>query len=997
MAAPAILTTVITKNTVFPITERVTLSSLGHLIENLLEWTKDEGIDLTELFPADFFDFDGFGELGLDYLDIQKPTGEPLRITATFSWPDLELSLIPNLLAVGNPQFTLNLLGTSVSVVAEGVLTIEDYALDVRLHLPSFYLEAELPDTGESEGHSALGLLKRFNAHPGGSTAITAPRLSQLLILAHPRLERAVFKLALDNLDFGPVSLDTQLELIYQSGSFTGFIWGDFLIEIGTGQSILLTLSADYDGPAAGWQLEGGMATSGINLVQVFEALLKKFGLSGVALPGVLADADIELRYLHLSFNTHTRAFNFACSLSAQHLFGLDSLAEGSELELNLNLQLAPYQKNANGQTTTAYDLTFGGQVVMRLGGSETDVPPKSPVELAFDLVFDKQGDSKTLVAAYHNLAGGQVHLKDLVGLFSGGTTDLGDLDFAIDLKQAYFISSKQNNQSKLLIGLEIGAGLDLSKLPLVGQMAPNAKQLTLNFQPFYANAEFKDDELSHLQAIAPTGVTLPTKSVPRGLDLTILLNLAGTPLHLDVPLSKGDLKPTKSGAAPGTRAGGTGASTAQGKTNAPAAGQTGGTGGGPSVAGGRGTTAGGDDGTKWIDINKAFGPVHFQRLGFQYADKNFWFRIDGALVAAGLTLSLQGLSVGVTVPDFTPSFELQGLGLAFKKGAFEIGGAFLRIKHPTYEEYAGLAYLRFKKLELSAIGSYAKLDGYSSLMLYAVLKYPLGGPSFFFVTGLAAGFGYNRDLVLPPVEEVSSFPLVAMATDSTPADAANLTAILTRLGAAIPPLNGQYFLAAGIKFTSFKLIDSFLLLSVSFGVHTEIGLLGLSTLQVPMAEVTDAGVPPLAKAQLAIRGSFLPDEGFVGIQAMLTKESFLLSRDCRLTGGFAFYAWFGNSEHAGDFVLSLGGYHPHFNVPAHYPTVPRLGVDWHVGSYLSVKAEMYFALTASSLMAGGNLRADYHHGGINAWFDLGANFIISWKPYYYDAEFHVIPFRVKD
>jgi hypothetical protein len=335
---------------------------------------------------------------------------------------------------------------------------------------------------------------------------------------------------------------------------------------------------------------------------------------------------------------------------------------------------------------------------------------------------------------------------------------------------------------------------------------------------------------------------------------------------------------------------------------------------------------------------------------------------------------------------------------LGFSKGGFEIGGAFLRIKHPDYDEYAGLAFMKFNQLELSAIGSYAKVNGHASLFLYAVLNYPIGGPSFFFVIGLAAGFGYNRDLILPPIDQVSTFPLVAMATNpappaagATPTDRqARLTAVLRSLSAAIPPSTGQYFIAAGIKFTSFKLIDSFLLVSVNFGVRTEIGLLGLSTLQVPMAEVTTAGVPALAVAQLAIRGSFLPEEGVVSIEARLTSASFILSQDCHLTGGFAFYTWFGSNEHAGDFVLTLGGYHPQYKVPDHYPTVPRLGVDWRIGSTLSVKAEMYFALTAGALMAGGHLRADFHSGDIKAWFDLGANFIISWKPYFYDADFHI-------
>ena len=60
-----------------------------------------------------------------------------------------------------------------------------------------------------------------------------------------------------------------------------------------------------------------------------------------------------------------------------------------------------------------------------------------------------------------------------------------------------------------------------------------------------------------------------------------------------------------------------------------------------------------------------------------------------------------------------------------------------------------------------------------------------------------------------------------------------------------------------------------------------------------------------------------------------MTSDSYVLAPDCRLTGGFALCFWFKPHPRAGDFVVSLGGYHPAFNAPPHYPAVPRLGVAW--------------------------------------------------------------------
>jgi len=205
----------------------------------------------------------------------------------------------------------------------------------------------------------------------------------------------------------------------------------------------------------------------------------------------------------------------------------------------------------------------------------------------------------------------------------------------------------------------------------------------------------------------------------------------------------------------------------------------------------------------------------------------------------------------------------------------------------------------------------------------------PLGGPAFFFVTGLAVGFGYNRDLLIPPVEQLTSFPLVAQAIrgDGLPPDPGRDTLLqeLENLHNYLTPKTDQYFLAVGVKFTTFKIVDSFALVTLAFGKQFAFNLLGLSTLLVPPSmEGKQVDKDPLAEIQVALRATYMPEEGVLKIDALLTPNSYILSRKCRLTGGFAFYSWF-KGQHAGDFVVTLGGYHPHFNVPAHYPIVPRL------------------------------------------------------------------------
>ncbi|MCK5231978.1 MAG: hypothetical protein KAR13_17025, partial [Desulfobulbaceae bacterium] len=139
------------------------------------------------------------------------------------------------------------------------------------------------------------------------------------------------------------------------------------------------------------------------------------------------------------------------------------------------------------------------------------------------------------------------------------------------------------------------------------------------------------------------------------------------------------------------------------------------------------------------------------------------------------------------------------------------------------------------------------------------------------------------------------------------------------------------------------------------------------------------------AHAELGMEAVFNPDHGTLEISAALSRNSYLLSRHCRLTGGYAFYLWFAK-EHEGEFVVTLGGYHPSFKKPAYYPKEPRLGFNWPVSHRINIKGGGYFALTPSCVMAGCTFNAVYHVRHLRAWFTAHVNFLIDWKPFYYDV-----------
>jgi len=409
-----------------------------------------------------------------------------------------------------------------------------------------------------------------------------------------------------------------------------------------------------------------------------------------------------------------------------------------------------------------------------------------------------------------------------------------------------------------------------------------------------------------------------------------------------------------------------------------------------------------------WKDLNKTLGPLQLRRIGGEWISDQgrLGILLDAAISLAGLTVGLSGLSVNVEPQKLTSlsfsdlGFKLDGMALDFQRGPISISGMLLKGQN---DAYSGKAMIRAATFSIGAIGAYGRTkQGESSFFIFGAFTGILGGPPCFVVQGIAAGFGYNRAIALPEIDKVREFPLVELILPKPPStlakafSSANTSDIPADYDLMFPPTSGQYWIAAGVYFSSFKLIETFALLTVQFGARLEIALLGVATLQQPPKVGAGDEVPPFIVVEMAIKVRFAPDDGLLSVMAVLTANSFLFDRSCKLTGGFAFCVWFPPTNpnienHAGDFVLTLGGYHPKFNVPAWYPKVPRIGFDWQLPEFgVSITGEAYFALTPSFIMAGARLSAVFRSGNFSAWFIAYADFLIGWAPLQYQAEMGV-------
>lgn len=387
-----------------------------------------------------------------------------------------------------------------------------------------------------------------------------------------------------------------------------------------------------------------------------------------------------------------------------------------------------------------------------------------------------------------------------------------------------------------------------------------------------------------------------------------------------------------------------------------------------------------------WLTVQRSFGPLTIQQVGAAYSDGRIQLLLDAGFLIAGFELDLIGLGAGfkpTLPPDIRPT--LSGIAVSLDDGPVQIGGGLQVVPGADPAEYDGQLSVTAENLVLSALASYTTVAGQASLFGFAVLDTPLGGPPAFYITAVAAGFAVNRELVVPAIEAVPSFPLVAAVNGGTPFGSnPDLSSALEGMRTFVPVAYGESWLAAGVRATSFELVQSAVLLVVKFGNELEVDVLGVAGVSVPSGDPD-----PIGFAQLAIEASFRPADGVLAIGAQLTSASYLLSHDCHLTGGFALRSWFRDAQDvkAGDGVVTFGGYHPAFRPPAAYPSVPRIGVNWQVSDDLVVKGSAYFALTPGAVMAGGALDATWSSGGIDAWFSAYADFLLGWRPFYYSAD----------
>jgi hypothetical protein len=936
-------------------TDSVAVTLLGHLLIGSVG--VDAGITMTTgddwtVFtkptpPAETFP--GLAALaqwiGGNTLDTEVNTGFSSTKIETGGF-DVAISNITA--SINIKKFSLNFLNIT------SLLTIGALKLDVVVQLPTLLIHGGLHD---GVGLHITDLLDSFNLP---SSAVPSKlTLARADFTADLKNSLYSIDMEVDNVwSAGPLNFE-QINLALNYNSIEG-VTGSFGCRFGIANTAEILLLAEYGGSEQGWMFSGGLnPETTLKMSDVIALLTGDFGIGSVPEP----IQSLEITTLMITYATATSAFSFTC---AGH-FTVDD----TDVKMEVVVKLDKGKSNdplKDGQVngTKGYNAFFSGNVTIN--------------DLVFDVVFDTSSTgTNVFIAAYHHTGSGSTSLHSLVAAVSTTLAEVIPPSLMIDLKEVKFIFFEQNKVKQFAFGLDIDISMNLQDLPVIGKKIPDGMTLTVNdLQVLYASAIFTPAQAVVINPLLPKGILpLNADGLGKGLMISGVLDVAG---H-QWPVNTGSKPaPAASTSIPFTGAAAPAAAPAASASPSP---------------------------ITWFNVNKQVGPLTFERIGVEYEDGVLSLALDASLKLGPASLSMMGLTAGSPLSKFAPVFGLQGFTFDIHSGGLEVGGAFLKVvDEKKVTSYYGEVIVKIGPLGIKALGGDTpaheaddphnpgkKIQIPESFFIYANITAPLGGPPFLYLNGFAGGFGINNLLKLPTLENLPGYILLpgpgskAPAQGSTPAD--TIKAVLPQMQQYFVPTTGQYWFAAGIAFSSFQMINAFALVTVSFGVEFQIALLGTASMSFPM------GAPePIAYVEIDILASYSTATGLMAVEGILSPASFLFGSFCQLTGGFAFYIWLNppvtaSGPRKGDFVVTLGGYHPAYQPPVYFPKVPRLGINFNLGPF-HVVGGSYFALTSGMFMAGCSLKASFDTSIVKVWFNVGADFLIAWAPFHYEADVYV-------
>ncbi len=717
--------------------------------------------------------------------------------------------------------------------------------------------------------------------------------------------------------------------------------------------SIYIILEWKYVKEKSKWMFIGGTDDKhDIPVGHLFEELIEKFGVKDAKLPKMIEEFTITKIQIMFASSSDGQEFSFICE-------GQMPIDDKKHLDLSVNLH---FSKDKDKK----YEFDIEGKVHIDT--------------LTFEIDFEHKENENILAAVAKEDPPLNIVLHDIISKLSAQAGEIIPASLTINLQDAFFILAKQseaqNAPLNILFGIDIGAGYDVSDFPVIGSL-------------FEHDTKIGVDDLQAVVCTKPVSKTLyadiqkvleksKTKLQPESMDYTglyisAILNLIEVKPKLVLPIVKKSPQPANS-LMPMTYA-------AQEQPSSDA------------------------QKIHWINVNKTVGPIQLRRVGVGLrsqkkadgeTESKVSFAIDISMVASGLELDLIGVWIAININEpfkEIPSFGLHGINVAYSQPPIEFNGGLLyeELDKKNYAwEINGQLIIKYSEYGFFGVASYAqptaenwhfnpdKFPILPSFFAFLMVSAPIGGPPYIYLSGLAGGFGFNRNLKIPQANEVLDFPLVQGAIEPDDFKAGHKAdTALTAMKDWVPPKPYDFWLAIGVSVGSCHILNVFAMVAGVFGTDFELSIIGLATADIPAEESPEK----LAHLQLALVGRFNPLHRVIEITGALTSSSYLFVPQCKLTGGFAYCMWMEKEM----FLVSIGGYSPSFKKPEYFPTLQHVGINWKFSDHLVIEGGVYFAYTPSCAMAGGELNIDFNLDIIHAWLTAHADFLLEWLPLHYD------------
>ncbi|KAK5653833.1 hypothetical protein OQA88_7993 [Cercophora sp. LCS_1] len=425
----------------------------------------------------------------------------------------------------------------------------------------------------------------------------------------------------------------------------------------------------------------------------------------------------------------------------------------------------------------------------------------------------------------------------------------------------------------------------------------------------------------------------------------------------------------------------------------------------------GGGKDAGGE-GSGSAPLNKKIGPLSVSDISLGFSNNELRIKLSATARLGTFNVSLIGLTIHIDMSsagslldlqNASIHLSLQGMGLGLNAPPLLIAGMLVDQSVEPDIDYLGGAVVGFKNYSLAGLGRYSRvqtsLGDLVSFFAMVQVNGPLAqiGPAQ--ISGVKVGFGYNTAIKKPDLESVYRFPFCA--TTQSDADAMALTTMAQRelvSALAKDPLailqayaadwftsaRDHTWIAMGLEVMLCQVIDISAAVLVNITPKVSLSVYAQGSVQLPMLVPREC---VYLSVQLGLIAELNFEEGSLIVRSELGPASFILTKACHLTGGFALCSWFGSSALAGDWVFSVGGYHPLYRVPPHYPVPSRLGISWQVSNTVNLVGEAYLAMTPHAVMAGVHLLAEFHSSIIFATFEAWADFLVNFAPFYFCAD----------